>query len=134
MNDTLRAALLAARETATTGHVVEYAGKPVRTMRKGWEAALRWSGIGHGARRDLPRTAATRMLLGGEPVEKVSRFLGHKSEAVTAEVYAKHRMAWLESAAKVWSGRSRDSRGRGWLRSNGVDKSRSSEKCSISNR
>ena len=88
INDTLLQALQDARDHATTGWVIEYAGKRVTRLNGGWRGALKRSGIAHCTRHDLRRTAGSLMLQSGVPLELVSAVLGHRSTEITRAVYA----------------------------------------------
>lgn len=102
MNDWARAALWDAKQGALTGHVIEWNGEPVLSIRKGFTAAVGRAGLGKDVTpHTLRHTAASWLESGGIPMGKISRFLGHKTETVTRNIYAKPDTKALEEAAKV---------------------------------
>lgn len=101
MNRTTRPALLAAHEAALSDHVIEYAGKPVRSIRTGFKAAAARAKIGHVRIHDLRHTAAVTMLSEGVPLEKVSQVLGHSNTAVTFSTYARYLPQHMQDAVDI---------------------------------
>lgn len=100
MTQTLKAALLKAKEAAVTDYVVEWAGGRVANIRKGFDAALKTSGLNPNLTpHDLRRSAARRMVESGTPMSEVSQFLGHSSTSVTERVYARFSPEYLRKAA-----------------------------------
>lgn len=70
-------------------YLVHYAGGPVTSIRKGFEAAMRRAGITRRIRRyDLRHMTATEMLAAGVHLKTVSEILGHKSIVQTADTYS----------------------------------------------
>lgn len=70
-------------------YLIHYAGGPVNSIRKGFEAAMRRAGITRRIRRyDLRHMTATEMLAAGVPLVTVSEILGHKSIVQTADTYS----------------------------------------------
>ncbi len=70
-------------------YIIHYAGGPVKSIRKGFEAAMRRAGITRRLRRyDLRHMTATEMLAAGVPLKTVSEILGHKSIVQTADTYS----------------------------------------------
>lgn len=100
MNSMTRAALSEAKPAALTDHVIEYAGHPVKSIRKGFINAIGRSGIGHVRIHDLRHTAAVTMLGAGVPMELVSQILGHSNISVTYSIYGRyqpsHMLAGIE--------------------------------------
>ena len=101
MNATLRAALETAREAALSEFVVEWAGGPVRSIRKGFQSAVDDAGLQGVTPHTLRHTAAVHMAAGGVPMAKISQYLGHSSTAVTERVYARFAPAHLSDAAEI---------------------------------
>lgn len=99
MNRTARAALLAARPAALSDHVIEWAGEPVKCVLKGVKTAARGAGLAGVSPHVLRHTAAVWMVSSGVPMSKVSTYLGHSHEAVTAKVYARYAPGHLHDAA-----------------------------------
>jgi integrase len=101
MNATARAALSEARTGATTAFVIEWNGKPVKSVKKALKAA--------GARCALPwvtahvfrHSAASWMAEAGVSMDKIAAFLGHSDPRITARVYAKFAPDYLRDAAEA---------------------------------
>ena len=90
MNGMVRAALHAAREGAISNHVVEWAGKPVRSIKKGLGTAASKAGLGQMGAHVLRHTAAVWMAEAGHPMEKIAQVLGHSNSRITERVYARY--------------------------------------------
>lgn len=101
MNGSTRAALSIAHEAALSDYVIEYAGGPVRSIRKGVSGAVTRSKIGHVRIHDLRHTAAVTMLSNGIPLEKVSQVLGHSNTAVTFSTYGRYLPEHMQDAVNV---------------------------------
>lgn len=100
ISDGLLEALLAARGLAQSGHVVEFAGKPVASVRTGFEAACRRAGLAGVTPHVLRHTAATWMAQDGVPMWDVAGFLGTTLDVAT-RMYAKHSPEHLRRAASA---------------------------------
>jgi len=101
MNRTIAAALSAAREVATTEHVIEWGGKRVHTIWTTFKRTARAAGLGDVTAHDLRRTAAHWMLQGKTRIEEVAAVLGHRGITTTLKVYAKLYPAQLTEAVSV---------------------------------
>jgi len=101
MSGMVRAALQTAREAALSDYVIEVAGRPVKSIRKGVQGAIARSGIGHVRIHDLRHTAAVTMLSEGVPLEMVSQMLGHSNTAITFRTYARYLPQHMQKAADV---------------------------------
>lgn len=101
VNDTLRAALLTAREAALSDHVVEYAGGPVASIKKGFATLARNARVRDVSPHVLRHTAAVHMAEAGVPIEVISQYLGHSNSRITAQVYARYSPDYMREAAKV---------------------------------
>ncbi|WP_369808717.1 tyrosine-type recombinase/integrase [Pararhodobacter sp. CCB-MM2] len=99
INDTLMAALTAAREAAVSDYVIEWGGRPVGSIKTGFNAAVTRAGIEHCTPHDIRRTAGRFMVENGVPIEEVAQFLGHTNPAVTRSTYAKFSPEFLRQAA-----------------------------------
>lgn len=100
MNDLAREALLEARKGALTDHVIEWNGLPVKNVRKAFAAAAERAGL-EVTPHDLRHTAATLMEEAGVEMQIISRFLAHKDQRTTSQIYAKPRPDHLRPAAEV---------------------------------
>jgi integrase len=101
MNDELRSILEEARAAATCPHVVEFAGQKVADVKTGTRAAAMRAGLPGVTPHVLRHTAATWMAMARIAMREISIFLGHSSEHVTENVYAKYSPDYLRRAAKA---------------------------------
>lgn len=101
MNDGLRAALSAARRVAMTDHVIEWAGKPVKSIKTGFHRARRDAGLVDVSPHTLRHTAAVHLVSNGIAMQKVSQYLGHSSTAVTERVYGRFAPEHLREEAAI---------------------------------
>ena len=101
MNRMARAALETAHQARLTNHVVEWAGKRVKSIRKGYAAALDRAKLEDVNIHQIRHTVAVRMLSAGQPIEAVAQYLGHSNTAITYKTYARFMPEHLASAAEV---------------------------------
>lgn len=101
MNAGLRAALQDARQAALSDHVVEWAASPVRSIRRGFMAAVTAAGLEEVSPHVLRHSAAVHMAEAGIPMSEISQFLGHSSTSVTERIYARFSPGHLQKAADV---------------------------------
>ncbi|MBM4071746.1 MAG: site-specific integrase [Planctomycetes bacterium] len=99
INETARQALVLAREGATSDYVIEYAGGPVASVKKGFAGACQRAELEGVTPHVLRHTAAVWMAEAGTPMSEISQYLGHTSTAVTERVYARYSPDYLKSAA-----------------------------------
>jgi integrase len=96
VNDDLFEALSKARELAQTDHVIEFNGKPIRTVKKTFRQLCKDCGI-KASPHVLRHTAATWLVMAGVPLSEVARLLGD-SEKTVETVYGKHSPDYLKRA------------------------------------
>jgi integrase len=101
MNRTLQEALRIARQAALTDHVIEWAGKPVGSIKKGFNQAVKLAGLPEVSPHVLRHTAAVHMVQAGVSMDEVSQYLGHSNTSITASVYARHSPQHLRKAANA---------------------------------
>lgn len=101
INDQLRAELLKAKEVRQTPYVIEYAGRRVLNVKKGFAAAAVRAGLDDVTPHDLRHTAAVWMAEDGVGMDEIAQFLGHSSSRVTFQVYARFSPTYLRRAAKA---------------------------------
>ena len=101
MNGMVRAALSEAREGALSNHVIEWAGKPVGSLKKGMGTAARKAGLVGVSPHVLRHTAAVWMAEGKVPMEEIAQYLGHRDSRVTSSIYARFSPDYLRGAAEV---------------------------------
>ena len=99
MNRTLRGALLVAKEGAITPFVIEWAGQRVRSVKRSLAASARKAGLDPVSAHTLRRSAARHMVEAGVPISEVAQYLGHTSERVTFQAYARFSLDYLKRAA-----------------------------------
>lgn len=101
INNTLRAALLVARQAAFSDHVVEWAGGSVPSIRKGFAKAVSNAGIEGVTLHVLRHTAAVHMAEAGVPMEEINQYLVHSNVQITSSVYARFSPQHLSRAAEA---------------------------------
>ncbi len=98
MNRSARAALQEARQGALTGHVIEWAGQRVASVKKGIREAGKRVGM-IVSPHDFRHSAAVWMAQGGASMKQIADFLGHEDSRLTERVYAKFRPDFLRDVA-----------------------------------
>lgn len=101
INETARAELEVARGAAMTNHVIEYAGQPVGSIKKGVAAAAKRAGLPWVTPHVLRHTAAVWMAEAGVPMTQIAQYLGHRDSRTTERVYARYSPGFLASAARA---------------------------------
>lgn len=101
INSTLQAALTTAKEAALSEYVIEWAGKPVRSIRNGFERAVANAGLTDVSCHTLRHTAAVHMVQAGVPMEEVAQYLGHSNPQITYSTYARFSPSHLRKAASA---------------------------------
>lgn len=99
MNDTLAHALTAAKAVAMTPFVIEWAGKPVKSLKRGLRAAGAAIGRPDVSPHMLRHSAAVWLAEDGHSMEEIAQFLGHGDVKVTSRVYARFSPTHLRSLA-----------------------------------
>lgn len=99
MNRMLRAQLQGAKAGALSDRVVEWAGRPVLSVKRGLASAARKARVGKVSPHLLRHTAAVHMVEAGVPMEEVAQYLGHSDVSVTRSVYARFSPEFLRGAA-----------------------------------
>lgn len=101
MNALARSALTTAYTARQTEYVVEYNGKQIKSIKTGYYASLRRAGLEGVNIHQIRHTVAVRMLAAGQPIEKVSQYLGHSNIAITQKIYARFMPDHLADAAAI---------------------------------
>lgn len=99
MNNTLRAALESARMAALSDHVIEWGGRPVKSIKRGFARAVENAGLSDVSPHVLRHTAAVRMAEAGTPMSEIAQYLGHTNTATTEKTYARYSPGHLRRAA-----------------------------------
>lgn len=100
MSKSLKKELLVIREFARTDWVIEYNGKPIKTIDEAFRSARAGSGIDHCSIHDLRRTCATWLVQKGIPTREIARMLGDTEEMIE-KVYGHHSPEYLQNAANA---------------------------------
>jgi integrase len=101
MNDTARAALSEARTGAITPFVVEWAGKPVATVKKGLQAAGRRARLPWVTAHVFRHSVASWLAQDGIDLRKIAEMLGHADSRTTERIYSRFTPDFLADAAKA---------------------------------
>jgi integrase len=99
MNISARAALQSAREAALSPYVIEWAGRQVGSIKKGFAALAKRAELTGVSPHVLRHTAAARMAEAGHSMDEIAQFLGHSNSRITAQVYARYSPDHLRKAA-----------------------------------
>lgn len=100
MTDGAREALAEARPAALTDYVIEYAGRPVGSVKRAFRAAVHRAKLPDGVSPHVLRhSAAVHMAESGVPMSEISQFLGHTTTSITERVYARYSPDYLRRAA-----------------------------------
>lgn len=96
LNPEVISALKAAQRLSCSEYVVEFRGKPLKTIKTGFAAACRRAGIEGVTPHILRHSAATWAAIDGRPLSEIARMLGD-SEATVERVYAKWSPDYLRA-------------------------------------
>lgn len=99
MNDTLFAALETSRKGALTPFVIEWAGKPVRSIKKGLKTAGAAIGRPDVSPHMLRHSAAVWLAEDGHSMWEIAQFLGHDDVKTTTKIYARFSPTHLRKLA-----------------------------------
>lgn len=99
INDSLLAALDTAKRGALTGYVIEWAGEPVKSIKRGLKAAGKAIGRPDVSPHMLRHSAAVWLAEDGHSMEEIAQYLGHNDARVTARVYARYSPTHLRKLA-----------------------------------
>jgi integrase len=103
INRTLKAALSEAREIALSPYVIEFNGKPVKSVRKGLRNAYARAGISDIKQpaHIIRKTAGRILVESGVSMELVSQILGHSSIKITERIYARFSPSGMRPAMEA---------------------------------
>lgn len=94
-----KAALLDAKAGALTKYVIEWNGKPVKSVKKAFKRTCEKAGIEGVSPHTVRHTTGTLMRK-DVPIEVISEWLGHSNIEITKSVYAKTTPEYFENAAQ----------------------------------
>lgn len=83
-----------------TNHVIEYGGKPVKSIKKAIRSAGERSGIPVSP-HVFRHTAGVWMAEADVPMQKIAQYLGHTSTRVTEATYARYSPKYMADASAV---------------------------------
>ena len=102
MNRVCKAALLEAKAGALSDYVIEWAGKPVKSLKRSLKSAARNAGITKTVSPHILRhSAAVHMAEDGVSMEEIQQFLGHEDIETTRKIYARFSPNYVKRAAKA---------------------------------
>lgn len=101
INRTLMAALTGARAGATTPYVIEWDGKPVKSVKRGLQAAGRRAGLPWVTAHVFRHSAACWMAQDGVDLRKIAEMLGHADSRTTEKIYSRFTPDFLRDAAEA---------------------------------
>lgn len=99
INDTLLASLQTAKKGALTPFVIEWAGAPVKSIKRGLKAAGDGIGRPDVSPHMLRHSAAVWMAEDGHDMNEISQFLGHGDVKTTTRIYARFSPTHLRKLA-----------------------------------
>ena len=100
LNHDVLQALKAAKELACSDSIVEFHGRALKTIKKGFREACKRAGLSGVTPHILRHSGATWMIADGVPLSEVARMLGD-TESTVERVYAKHAPGYLARAASA---------------------------------
>lgn len=101
INNTLLVALRDARAGAMTDYVVEWAGAPVKSLKRGIATAAREAKVKDVSAHVFRHTAAVWMAEAGVAMDEIAQYLGHSNVSITRNVYARYSPDYLRNAASA---------------------------------
>lgn len=104
INSALLPALQQARKGATTPWVIEWGGKPLKSVRKGFATAAAAAGLSDVTPHVLRHTAATWLAEAGIKMDEIAQFLGHTDSRITFKIYARYTPEYQAKAAEALAG------------------------------
>ena len=101
INDSLFSALKRAKKRAATEWVIEWGGKPVKSIKKAFRGACATAELPGVSAHTLRHTAATWMAQEGTNMWEISGVLGHSDSRTTEKNYTKHSPDYLVDAVRA---------------------------------
>jgi len=90
------------KEGAETDYVIEWAGAPVKSIKRAFRAAVMRAGLDKAVTPHVLRhTAASWMAEAGIPMSEIAAVLGHRDSRTTERVYAKFSPEYLQKAVRA---------------------------------
>lgn len=98
MTNDIRARLEEARKDAVSDYVVEWGGKQVGSIKRGFARAVETAGLTVVTPHVLRHTAASWMAEAGVPMSEIAAVLGHSDSRTTERIYARFSPGHLRRA------------------------------------
>lgn len=95
--DTLRMA----KNDSLSEYVISYAGKPVKSINKGFKMACDRAGLKGVTPHTLRHSVAVWLAEAGRGMDEIAQFLGHSNPTTTYKVYARYSPDYLKQAAAI---------------------------------
>lgn len=99
MNDELRAAMQEAKKGALSRYVIEWAGEPVKSIKRGLKQAGTAIGRPDVSPHMFRHSAAVWMAEDGHDMDEIAQMLGHNDVKVTRNIYARYSPTHLRRLA-----------------------------------
>lgn len=99
INDSLLAALQEAKTGALSPYVVEWAGGPILSIKKGIKTAGTAIGRPDASPHMLRHSAAVWLAEDGHSMDEIAQFLGHENSRITFKTYARYSPGYLRRLA-----------------------------------
>jgi integrase len=102
MHPDLAWTLILAKEAAETDYVIEFGGKPVKSIKRAFRTACEKAGLDRTVTpHTLRHTAASWMAEAGIPMSEIAAVLGHRDSRTTERVYARYSPDYLQRAVRA---------------------------------
>ena len=102
MHPDLAFALIIAKEASETDHVIEFGGKPVKSIKRAFRTACEKAGLDRTVTpHTLRHTAASWMAEASIPMAEIAAVLGHRDSRTTERIYAKFSPDYLQRAVRA---------------------------------
>ncbi|MGI9569846.1 MAG: tyrosine-type recombinase/integrase, partial [Desulfobulbia bacterium] len=101
MSRLCRVAMQEAKDFALSDHVIEYDGKPIRTIRRAFTTAKYTAGLPEVTPHTLRHTAATLTFDKGADMLEFSQMLGHADIETTKKIYFKSNSRLTKEPVKA---------------------------------
>jgi len=94
--------LVLAKDVAETDYVIEFAGKPVKSIKRTFHTARDRAGLDKAVTPHVIRhTSASWMAEAGVPMSEIAAVLGHRDSRTTERIYAKFSPEYLQKAVRA---------------------------------
>ena len=102
MTEGARAALVEAQKAAVTDYVVEYGGKPVKSIKRAFKAAAARAGLPSDTSPHVLRhSCAVHLAESGISMDEIAQLMGHTNTSITFKVYARFSPQYLRRAVNA---------------------------------